>query len=260
MSFKRCVVEGCLKVSISDGKCATHSRQFDPVADVEAFHSKFGLKYEGGPRLLPEEIANFRTKFMQEELDEYVAAADFESQAKMLDALVDLTYVVLGNAYLHGYDFREAWRRVHAANMAKVRAASADQSKRKNVHDVVKPPGWVAPDLSDLVAPNPDWRKELLEWIRVVHAVVADGCKTSCAVSCVNPIAGGWACTFGGYCFGNLSRHEVVEAGGPEELTVAVKKKITDAIQSELDDDKEDCDPAYVATLERALRVARGGS
>jgi hypothetical protein len=36
--------------------------------------------------------------------------------------------------------------------MAKVRAPSASASKRGNAHDVVKPPGWTAPDHTDLVA------------------------------------------------------------------------------------------------------------
>lgn len=50
-----------------------------------------------------------------------------------------------------GFNFREAWRRVHEANMGKVRARRAQDSTRGSVFDVVKPPGWVAPDLSDLV-------------------------------------------------------------------------------------------------------------
>jgi len=67
-----------------------------------------------------------------------------------LDALVDLAYVVLGTAFMHGFDFNEAWRRVHAANMQKVRATSPDVSKRNSSLDVVKPEGWTPPDLSDL--------------------------------------------------------------------------------------------------------------
>lgn len=67
------------------------------------------------------------------------------------DALIDLAYVVLGTAHLQGFDFEEGWRRVHAANMSKVRARRKSDSKRKSKFDVVKPEGWQAPVLTDLI-------------------------------------------------------------------------------------------------------------
>lgn len=141
---------------------------FDPVRDVEDFHKKFGLQYDGKPRVLVGELGNFRTRFLHEELTEYTdsqgvarALLVFEAvpdQAEMthqlelqLDALVDLVYVALGTAYLQGFNFREAWRRVHLANMAKVRAEKPSDSKRGTTFDVVKPPGWEAPSHKDLV-------------------------------------------------------------------------------------------------------------
>lgn len=141
----------------------------DVYGDIKAFHERFGLTYDGPPRALPEDLDGFRIKFMGEELSEYVSsdAEDHKSirgvigvvlnnslappLEKQLDALVDLVYVALGTAYLHGFDFDEAWRRVHAANMKKVRAQHAKESARGSTNDVVKPPGWTPPDLSDLV-------------------------------------------------------------------------------------------------------------
>lgn len=52
-------------------------------------------------------------------------------------------------------NFPEAWRRVHAANMQKVRTRRPEDSTRKSVWDVVKPPGWVGPNLQDLCQPTP---------------------------------------------------------------------------------------------------------
>jgi predicted HAD superfamily Cof-like phosphohydrolase len=142
---------------------------FDPIVDIEEFHKKFGHTYEGKPRALTGELADFRTKFMYEELDEYnVAMASLRGlladprEAKdeaaitellehMLDALCDLVYVAIGTSYLHGFNFREAWRRVQHANMQKVRAERAEDSKRGTAFDVVKPPGWTAPSHTDLV-------------------------------------------------------------------------------------------------------------
>lgn len=141
----------------------------DMLADIVAFHSRFSLTYGGPPRHLEGELGEFREKFLDEELIEYRSARgaleallrikDDPTRAadhalyleKQLDGLVDLVYVALGTAYLQGFDFAEAWRRVHAANMAKVRALRESDSKRGSTFDVVKPPGWKAPDLSDLV-------------------------------------------------------------------------------------------------------------
>lgn len=118
------------------------------LQDIEAFHIKYQLQYKDRPRFLPEELSKFRAKFIEEELDEYILATTLEDK---FDALIDLVYVALGTAYLHGFDFEEGWKRVHAANMAKVRAQMADESKRGTKFDVVKPEGWTPPDLSDLV-------------------------------------------------------------------------------------------------------------
>ena len=137
----------------------------DFVGDIEEFHRKFGLLYEGKPRALSAELSEFRQKFLQEEKNEYVSHSEScyiairerdEAEvtyqlAHMLDALVDLTYVAIGTAHLHGFDFKEAWRRVHAANMAKVRAQRAEDSTRGTTYDVVKPDGWLPPRHEDLV-------------------------------------------------------------------------------------------------------------
>lgn len=127
----------------------------DLCKDIRDFHEKFGLEYNGPPQELNLDLFSFRVGFLNEELNEYVAAENgmcyAADLAKQLDALVDLVYVALGTAYLQGFDFNEAWRRVHAANLQKVRATSTEQSKRGSDHDVVKPEGWQAPDLLDLV-------------------------------------------------------------------------------------------------------------
>lgn len=142
----------------------------DLVQDIKDFHEKFKLNYDGKPQLYNPEMQQFRMGFLQEELNEYrdatIAAnailinpnyeqsnSDFiKLQADRLDALVDLVYVALGDAYLQGFDFNEAWRRVHEKNMAKVRAATVNDSERGTTYDVVKPEGWTPPDHTDLVS------------------------------------------------------------------------------------------------------------
>ena len=142
----------------------------DLFKDVKEFHEKFGLAYDGKPRALPPAIQKFRDKFHREELKEYGLAtqrlarvlakqedATLDDEVALelshaLDALVDEVYVLLGTAYLHGFDFNAAWQRVQAANMAKVRAKAAADSKRKSKYDVVKPPGWTPPRIQPLVS------------------------------------------------------------------------------------------------------------
>lgn len=120
------------------------------ISDIADFHEKFGLDYEEGPRHLPLDLQRFRSEFMLEELEEYADAVRKRDLPMALDALVDLVYVALGTAYYHGFNFDEAWRRVHKANMQKVRVARPEDSKRGSGYDVVKPPGWEAPNLADL--------------------------------------------------------------------------------------------------------------
>lgn len=119
--------------------------------DVIDFHNKMGIFSPEKPRDLDFSTMEFRVKRTQEEIREYLDAYADIDLAGQLDALVDLVYIALGTAVFQGFNFDEAWRRVHAANMQKRRAATAIESKHGSTLDVVKPEGWVAPDLSDLV-------------------------------------------------------------------------------------------------------------
>ena len=139
------------------------------MQDIRDFHEKFNLEYNGKPRALPKELGDFRIDFKREELREYVRATHIlnlelgndqpdpgvilEQLEDQLDAMVDMVYVILGTAYLHGFGDRwqEAWNRVHHANMQKVRALAAADSKRGSTFDVVKPAGWEKPTHKDLV-------------------------------------------------------------------------------------------------------------
>lgn len=120
--------------------------------DVRLFHEKFGLTYEGGPRILPDTLYDFRYTFLCEELAEYAEAWENKNITKMLDALVDLCYVLMGTAYLHGFDFAGAWDEVHRANMRKVRAERPGDTKRDFQFDVVKPAGWQPPNLKRFIS------------------------------------------------------------------------------------------------------------
>ena len=119
------------------------------VTDIRDFHEKFNISYDGPPRALPEDLARFRIKFIEEELNEYIKAEAEGDIVEMLDALVDMVYVILGTAYLQGLPFNQAWDEVHKTNMAKVNAKPEDNARHST--DIVKPEGWVPPDLKSIL-------------------------------------------------------------------------------------------------------------
>ena len=120
--------------------------------DVVDFHKKFNIQYDGPPRMLPAQLKYFRhQRNLEEDREWYFAPNTKES----LDAIVDAMYILLGNAHVCGFTpdmVNEAWRRVHKANMKKELSSHENPGKYGAIGtDIVKPKGWVAPDLSDIV-------------------------------------------------------------------------------------------------------------
>lgn len=122
-------------------------------SDVGTFHNKFDLDNTTfkavGPRDLPQDVIDFRIKFLYEELSEFIEATVTHNEAKMADALIDLVYVAMGTAHLKGFPWPELWNEVQRANMEKERAYGSQdrRSLRHHDFDVVKPHGWKAPDI-----------------------------------------------------------------------------------------------------------------
>jgi predicted HAD superfamily Cof-like phosphohydrolase len=126
-------------------------------SQIKEFNGKFDFGTPEYPTDISIPMELYRLGLLKEEVIEYEEAVDGlaicpnpQDRTKLLDAMVDIIYVVMGTAMMHGFDLEEAFNRVHQANMAKVRAQVGTQSKRGSHFDVIKPPGWEAPDLSDL--------------------------------------------------------------------------------------------------------------
>ena len=119
---------------------------------VQEFTHKFGLLNDGLYRFEGyDSLAAFRLSFLQEEICETRDAFHANDPVGALDGLVDIIYVAIGTASLYGWDLETAFRRVHEANMRKVRVKSASESKRNSSYDISKPPGWQPANLDDLV-------------------------------------------------------------------------------------------------------------
>lgn len=121
---------------------------------VRRFNYKFGLATPlDKPVRFRGADASVKTLHMAEELNEYANAFLADDLEGCLDALIDLIYVALGAAVLHGFDrFDDAFRRVHEANMRKVRCTNPKDSKRGTTFDVIKPEGWKPASLKEFVS------------------------------------------------------------------------------------------------------------
>ena len=140
----------------------THSGIFDDmdkdtlIRDIDAFHKKFG--FEKNEKVgIPDnnELVNFRTAFLMEELAEYTNAITKKDAAGALDALVDIVYIALGTAWLFNLPFEKAWQEVQKANMSKVRAKDKT-GKRGTKFDVIKPKDWKAPNIERIIEEERD--------------------------------------------------------------------------------------------------------
>ena len=87
------------------------------LKDIDNFHKKYG--FEKNEKVgIPDdnELVNFRTSFLMEELAEYTQAITKKDAAGALDALVDIVYIALGTAWLFNLPFEKAWNEVQRAN------------------------------------------------------------------------------------------------------------------------------------------------
>ncbi|TXH51688.1 MAG: hypothetical protein E6Q97_18040 [Desulfurellales bacterium] len=114
--------------------------------DVAEFHDKV-LEYPQSvvPTLYGAQPMVERLAFLNEELDETIAADSRDDIVAVVDGLLDLIYVAAGTLHTMGIGPAaacEMWNYVQQANMAKERGGT----NRRNFYDARKPVGWRRPD------------------------------------------------------------------------------------------------------------------
>lgn len=126
--------------------------------DVLDFHVKFKINHvDPVPHVPAKDVVDFRSAFLQEELNEFTWACTMGDVAEAVDALIDLVYVAYGTAILMGVTpecWQACWNEVQRANMSKERRESEEadpRSKRGHHLDVVKPDDWEPPDLETII-------------------------------------------------------------------------------------------------------------
>ena len=130
------------------------------ILDIDRFHKRFDFKKNNNIGIPDDdELVNFRTSFLMEELAEYTNAIVKKDTAKALDALVDIVYIALGTAWLFNLPFDKAWKEIQAANMKKVRAKDKT-GKRGTKFDVIKPKEFKEPNIERIIEEEREWNDE----------------------------------------------------------------------------------------------------
>lgn len=116
------------------------------IKKIEEMNEKFSISPSDVPFSATEK--KFRYDAMVEEIEEYKTSYTPEDE---LDALIDLVVFAIGTAVRQGWAdiFEEAYNRVMEANCKK--EVGPNQKRGSFALDLVKPEGWEAADLKDLV-------------------------------------------------------------------------------------------------------------
>ena len=93
---------------------------------------------------------NMYLNLIEEEADELGEAIKNHDQLETLDALTDILVVTIGAMHSMGADAEGAWKEVMATNFNKIDRQSGRVRKRED-GKVLKPVGWVAPNLAPFV-------------------------------------------------------------------------------------------------------------
>jgi predicted HAD superfamily Cof-like phosphohydrolase len=87
---------------------------------------------------------------IEEEYKELKEAVNNHDQLETLDALIDILVVTIGAIHSGGFDAEGAWKEVMMTNFAKIDKDTGKVRKRED-GKVLKPTGWVPPDLKPFV-------------------------------------------------------------------------------------------------------------
>jgi predicted HAD superfamily Cof-like phosphohydrolase len=95
---------------------------------------------------------NLYVKLIDEEFnDELKTAISNNDKVETLDALIDILVVTVGAIHSMGADAEGAWKEVMRTNFAKIDKETGKVRKRED-GKVLKPVGWIPPNLKDYVS------------------------------------------------------------------------------------------------------------
>ena len=118
----------------------------NPFRDQEKFMLACGQTVKG----FNEDQFRLYVKLIEEECRELAVAISNNDKLEMLDALEDILVVTVGAIHSMGADGEGGWKEVMGTNFAKVDKETGKVRKRED-GKVLKPVGWVAPDLKPFI-------------------------------------------------------------------------------------------------------------
>ena len=93
---------------------------------------------------------NMYIGLIEEEGDELAVAINNHDKVETLDALIDILVVTIGAIHSMGADAEGAWKEVMQTNFNKIDKETGKVRKRED-GKVLKPVGWIPPDLKPFV-------------------------------------------------------------------------------------------------------------
>jgi predicted HAD superfamily Cof-like phosphohydrolase len=90
-------------------------------------------------------------RLIDEETQELGMAVANNDRVEQLDALIDILVVTIGAIHSGGFDAEGAWREVMSTNFAKIDRETGQVRKRED-GKVLKPLGWIPPDLKPFIS------------------------------------------------------------------------------------------------------------
>ncbi len=120
--------------------------------DVQEFHETYGLPVEEAQTLSDEKTRLLRINLLAEEVDELKEALDNADPVEVLDALIDIQYVLDGAFLSFGMQSvkQAAFDEVHRSNMSKL-GADGKPIRRESDGKVMKGPNYFKPDMAQFI-------------------------------------------------------------------------------------------------------------
>jgi predicted HAD superfamily Cof-like phosphohydrolase len=121
----------------------------NPFRDQEKFMRACDQNVEGQPGTQ----FDMYCALIEEEHNELKQALTDNDDVEVLDALIDILVVTIGAIHSMGADGEGAWKEVMSTNFAKIDKETGKVRKRED-GKVLKPLGWVAPNLAPYLKPQ----------------------------------------------------------------------------------------------------------
>lgn len=124
----------------------------DTIFLVEQFHKAFKRPINKKPTIHNVEINDLRLRLLREEVQELEDALLQGTEEDVLDALIDIQYILDGSFLSLGFAHmkEKGFQVVHDANMAKLYPDGT--AKIRDDGKILKPEGWQPPNLKSVVS------------------------------------------------------------------------------------------------------------